>query len=475
MAATQDHFDVVIVGAGVHGLCTAKTFLAIDPSLSLLIVDNKSTIGGVWSKEQLYPGLRTNNIQGYFEFSDYPMLDNPDLKHLNIHKRGILPGELVHGYICEYAKRFGLLERTLLKTKVVSAEDHEEDSVKAWSLQLSSETHSHKIENQTITCTKLIVASGLTSQPWLPPFRGVETFQKPCIHTERMGGMSQSLVSDKSIAHVTVVGGGKSAHDAVYLFTKAGKRVTWLIRRTGRGMTPLAKPYAQLGPVSVWLEGILMTRPFTWFGPCPWSDADGFGSIRRFLHSTALGRWIVDSYFENLSAASLEQSGILKEEKTRALVPDQSFMWYGTSTGILTYDDDMYALLKTDRVDFVREDVERLEEGAIILEDGRRLETDAIICATGYNHIPSVQMHPASKHSLWGIPVEHSNDEFEGLESKADSELLERFPVLKSSPAVKERKPRTAPWRLWRFIAPPSQVCSGKHHFSSIQFVSNSF
>ena len=45
----MDHFEVIIVGAGVWGLCAAKTFLAIDPSLRLLIVDSKKTVGGVWA------------------------------------------------------------------------------------------------------------------------------------------------------------------------------------------------------------------------------------------------------------------------------------------------------------------------------------------------------------------------------------------------------------------------------------------
>lgn len=64
------------------------------------------------AKEQLYPGLRANNVQGYYEFSDFPML-GPDDAHLNIKEKEILTGETVHAYIYEYAKHFDLLRRML--------------------------------------------------------------------------------------------------------------------------------------------------------------------------------------------------------------------------------------------------------------------------------------------------------------------------------------------------------------------------
>ena len=47
MGDIQRYYDVIIVGAGVHGLCAAHTFLSVDPSLSLLIIDSKSSVGGV--------------------------------------------------------------------------------------------------------------------------------------------------------------------------------------------------------------------------------------------------------------------------------------------------------------------------------------------------------------------------------------------------------------------------------------------
>ncbi|KAL9130370.1 MAG: hypothetical protein Q9217_001428 [Psora testacea] len=469
MIAIQKHYDVIIIGAGVHGLCAAHTFLLIDPSLALLIIDSKSSVGGVWAQEQLYPGLRANNLQGYFEFSDFPILD-AGLDHFGVRKRGLLSGEALHAYVYEYAKHFDLLRRTRLNTKVVHATNNDTDATNAWALELTHVEGTAEKAERLITCAKLILATGQTSQPWLPSFPGLEACRIPVIHSTYLGKQGQTLVSDLSVAHVTIVGGSKSAHDAVYMFAMAGKRVTWLTRRTGRGAMPMANSYTHVGPWKVWLEGLLMNRSLSWFGACPWSDGDGFGWTRWLLHGTTVGRRLVSGYFASMLASTLDQSGILQDEKTKVLVPDQSLMWYGTQAGILTYDTDIYRLVQEGRIQVIREDIAHLDEDAIVLQNGQNFKTDALICATGYDYGPSFPLEPAGKRLRWGVPVTPSQDDiFPALDAEADIELFDRFPMLKTSPRSTERQPGLTPWRLWRFIAPPSQVCSG---LRSIAFLS---
>lgn len=459
MAVPPKHYDVIIVGAGVHGLCAAHTFLSIDPSLSLLIVDSKSSVGGVWAAEQLYPGLRTNNLQGYLEFSDFPILE-AGLEHLGVRERGYLSGEAVYTYVYKYAKHFDLLRRTRLNTKVASATYSDVDNT-GWVVELISVDSTIEEVERRITCSKLIVATGHISQPWLPSFSGMDASTIPIFHSAQLGGAGRYFISDVSIAHITVIGGSKSAHDAVYMYAMAGKRVTWLTRRTGRGAMPMAKSYTQVGPWKFWLEGLLMTRSLSWFGACPWSDGDGFGWIRYLLHRTAPGRRFVRAYFESMTASTLDQSGILKNDKTKLLIPDQSLMWYGTQAGILSYDTDLYDLISTGQVQIIRENIERLGQDTVILQDGQTFKTNAIICATGYRYDPSFPLEPESKRLRWGVPIEPSQDDvFPPLDAKADVELFERFPILTTSPPSMERQPGLTPWRLWRFIAPPSQVCS---------------
>ena len=225
MAFMQGHYDIIIVGAGIHGLCAAHTLLSINASLKLLIIDEKSSIGGVWAKEQPYPGLRANNLQGYYEFSDFQMLA-AGLGHLNVRPRGVISGEAIHGYLFEYAEHFDLLHRVQLDTRVVRATNHEANSIHAWSLQLAGSCQSAGFEDRFVTCFKLIVATGQHSQPFVPFIPGKDQRARPCIHSSELGKQGKPLISNPSNAHVTVIGGSKSAHDAAHMFAMAGKKMT---------------------------------------------------------------------------------------------------------------------------------------------------------------------------------------------------------------------------------------------------------
>ncbi|XPS80674.1 hypothetical protein M3J07_012647 [Ascochyta lentis] len=57
----MESFDLVIVGAGIHGLIALKTYRDIHPDASILAIDKGRSLGGVWAEDRLYPGLHTNN------------------------------------------------------------------------------------------------------------------------------------------------------------------------------------------------------------------------------------------------------------------------------------------------------------------------------------------------------------------------------------------------------------------------------
>lgn len=121
-------------------------------------------------------------------------------------------------------------------------------------------------------------------------------------------------------------------------------------------------------------------------------------------------------------------------------------MWYGTQASTLTYDTDIYELVSSDKVEIIREDIEHLKENSIMLQDGREIKTDALICATGYDYGPSFPLEPSSKRLRWGVPIPPSQDTvFPTLDAKADLELFNRFPILSTSPDSKERQPGLTP------------------------------
>ena len=42
---------------GWYGLAAARTYLRLRPAANVLIIDSDSTVGGVWSRDRLYPNL----------------------------------------------------------------------------------------------------------------------------------------------------------------------------------------------------------------------------------------------------------------------------------------------------------------------------------------------------------------------------------------------------------------------------------
>ena len=91
----------------------------------------------------------------------------------------------------------------------------------------------YTVGGEKFTAGRLVDAIGLTSEPNLPDIPGRETFRGLQIHHKDFG--QSKLLESSDIHSIIVVGGSKSAADVAYAATKAGKKVQWIIRRSGTG------------------------------------------------------------------------------------------------------------------------------------------------------------------------------------------------------------------------------------------------
>ena len=125
--------------------------------------------------------------------------------------------------------------------------------------------------------------------------------------------------------------------------------------------------------------------------------------------------------------------------------------------------------------------------------DGQTVRADAFIYHAGWKFTPGVKMMPEEKLAGWGVPSEKysktQKEDWRQMDMKADIDILERFPMLAEGPQASlnpllvnasalPSMPQTlqtergdsktdeeyAPWRLWRGIAPPSQVATGERN-----------
>lgn len=396
----ESHHDIIVVGAGIQALVAAKTFLQLNPELDLLIIDSNQSLGGVWAKERLYPGLNSNHLVGTYEYTDFPIEEIFGVKHPEH-----IPGDVIHEYLRRYAEKFGLGARTESGTKVTVAEKVRQ----GWKLRLETVSiePEHRVDGEsditrlpaqrTISCSKLVVATGLTSSPQPINIKGSKTFGAPIVNFGDYACQAQSIYDDSSLKDVTVYGGGKASYDIVYLMATHGKRVNWNIRASGHGPTYMAPAHIYLGPFRCWLEKLTITHPLTWVSPCVWGDADGFGYLRKLLHEPNLGRWHVDTFWTKLGSDLISQTHIAEHEETRKLIPAQPPFWYGTNLSILNYPTDIYAFVRKGQVKVIRKDVRYLDsQKTILFEDDSSVHTDALICSMGWKFTPNNRL-PAQR------------------------------------------------------------------------------
>lgn len=387
---------------------------------------------------------------GTYEYSDFPMDESYGVK-----PGQHIPGEVVHKYLKNYAVHFGLMQRLRLNTKVNSAERRPGEG---WLLLTLSEGRPTQLYAE-----KIIVATGLTNEPFIPELPIQGSFEPPVFHTKELLQRAESLKTAKS---VTIFGGAKSAWDAAYMLANYGVQVEMIIRESGHGPMWMAPPYVT--PLKKWLEKLVHTRLLTWFSPCIWGAADGYAGARNFLHGTAFGRTIVDTFWGILGGDVKGLNAYDKHPETAKLKPWTDPFFVASGISILNYETSFFDLVREGKVKVHIADLNALSGKKVHLSDGQTLETDALILATGWQAQPPIKFLPEGIESQLGIP-HVSSKPVEGTR-QADEEILRRFPRLKKPPTPNPKEKRlppadtdtpypadpNQPWRLYRLMVPPA-------------------
>lgn len=412
------------------------------------MLESNPSIGGVWCHERIYPGLKSNNMLGTYEFSDFPM----DTATFGVKPGEHIPGAVLHKYLTSFAEAFGIYARTRFNTRVESAE--EDLKTGNWTLNTRNTVTG---EEAPLHTKKLIVATGLTSEPSIPSFVGEADFNAPIFHSKDFRDRADTLTTTRNVA---VLGSGKSMWDAAYAYANAGVSVDMIIRQSGRGPVWMAPPYVALGK---WLEKLVHTRFLTWLSPCVWGDHDGFGNVRSYLHGSWAGRKVVDAFWAILGSDANDLMEYNKHPETKKLIPWHSALWVGSGLSIRNFPTDFFDYIRSGQVRVHIADITHLSDKIIHLSSGEEIKADAFFCATGWKSRPPIKFLPDERLSELGMPHYTANPD--PLVAKADSLILNTFPRLKDQPDVpdssrseKDNKTPNQPFQLYRFIAPPATM-----------------
>ena len=232
-----------------------------------------------------YDQFWTQWTVGFAEFSDAPMPRPPEedlyyeffkAKHTTQYLENYTTSHSYEGQSIRERIQFGTEVRSMYRTDG------------KWVI---STTNVDSQASGVIRSTKLVVASGLTSQPLMPALAGADKFKGPIIHQEKFG--SSKILKSPKIQNICVTGGGKSSADMIYEAVVAGKTVTWILKAsdtTGPGflVSPKGKP-----PYKNAFE-MGSTRLAATFTPSPMVDETWW---TRFLHSSKRGTNLTRSFW----------------------------------------------------------------------------------------------------------------------------------------------------------------------------------
>jgi cation diffusion facilitator CzcD-associated flavoprotein CzcO len=348
-ASTTEHFDVLIVGAGISGVGGAYHLKTQCPGTSYVVLEGLENFGGTWWMHR-YPGIRSDSDLYTFGYRFKPWVGAP-----------IASAEEILKYMGEVIEENDLDRHIRYGHKITAATWSTED--RRWTVEgFRSDT------NQPVrfTCNFLWMCQGYYrhSEGYTPEWEGMETFKGKIVHPQTW---PEDL--DYKNKKVIVIGSGATAATLVPAIAGDTAHTTLLQRSPtyfipGRNENELANTLRELQIDETWIHEIVR---------------------RKVLFDQAA-----------FTKLAVEQPEAVKAELlagVRAFVgPDFDIEKHFTPKYrpwrqriAFVPDGDLFQGVVSGKASVVTDEIDRFTEKGILLKSGQELEADIIVTATGFN------------------------------------------------------------------------------------------
>jgi cation diffusion facilitator CzcD-associated flavoprotein CzcO len=343
---SEQHFDVLIIGAGVSGIGMACHLKRECPGKSLVILERRQSLGGTWDLFR-YPGIRSDSDMFTFGYNFRPWTGG----------KVLADGASIKNYVSETAKendverhiRYGLA----VKTADWSGVD------KCWKLIAVNEVTG---ESETYTASFLIGCTGYYNydQGYKPDFPGEADFKGQIVHPQHW---PETL--DYAGKKVVVIGSGATAITLVPTMAEKAGHVT-MLQRSPTYLIPLPST----DKLTLALQKVL-------------SPESAYRLTRA--RNISISRLLFQLSRKSPKTMRRLFLGIIKRQ-----VGDQTDMRHFTPDYnpwdqrlCVVKDGDLFEALKAGRVSIATDHIECFTETGIRLKSGEHLDADIIIPATG--------------------------------------------------------------------------------------------
>lgn len=216
MRTPTEHYDAVVIGAGVSGMYALHHLRGMG--LSVRAYDGAPTVGGTWWYNR-YPGARVDGpsapLYGY-TFSD-ELVKEWDWTETQASQPDVL------SYLEHFADRFDLRRDIQLETWVTDT--RYDEATQHWTIETD--------HGDCVTATFVICAVGALSAPNKPDISGIDDFEGECLHTGDWPNEPISFAGKR----VGVIGTGSSGIQTIPEIAKQAEHVT-VLQRTAQFTVP---------------------------------------------------------------------------------------------------------------------------------------------------------------------------------------------------------------------------------------------
>jgi cation diffusion facilitator CzcD-associated flavoprotein CzcO len=349
VAQSTEHFDVLIVGAGISGIGSAYHLTAQLPGTSFVVLETQESFGGTWLTHR-YPGIRSDSDLHTFGYRFKPWTSAP-----------IATAAEILSYMGEVIAENGLEPHIRYRHRISTASWS--TATNLWTVEA---VRIDSGEARTFTANFLWMCQGYYrhSEGYTPEWQGMESFAGRIVHPQRW---PDDL--DTEGKKVVVIGSGATAATLIPAISDRCGHVTMLQRsptyfRTGRNAIELAETLRQLQIREEWIHEIVRRKILF--------DQDTF--TRRS--------------FTEPEAVKNELLGAIRA----VLGPDYDIATHFTPSYrpwrqriAFVPDADLFQGIKSGKASVVTDEIDRFTKAGILLKSGKTLEADIIVTATGFN------------------------------------------------------------------------------------------